>query len=83
VSSNSKTDGYTVVEISAQTWAIFLSERFTWDKVGETIDNLYKRFYSEWLPTSGYEQVDGPDFEIYGGTTELGYIELWYPVKKK
>jgi len=83
VSPNSKTDGYTVVQIPAHTWAIFPSERFTWDKVGETINNLYKRFYSEWLPTSGYEQIEGADFEIYGGDTEMGYIELWYPVKKK
>lgn len=83
VNTNSKTDGYTIIEIPAQTYAIFPSEKFPWDKVGETINMMYKRFYSEWLPTSGYEQVQGADFEIYGGTPELGYIELWYPVKKK
>lgn len=83
VSANSNTDGYKRVTIPAQTWAIFPSEKFAWDKVGNTINNLYKRFYSEWLPTSGYEQVEGANFEIYGGDSEFGYIELWYPVKKK
>lgn len=82
-SENSKTDGYKTITIPAQTWVIFPSERFAWDKIGDTINNLYKRFYSEWLPTSGYEQVEGADFEIYGGDSEFGYIELWYPVKKK
>ncbi len=27
------------------------------------------------------KRIDGPNFEIYGGDREYGYIELWYPVK--
>lgn len=30
-----------------------------------------------------YEKIDGEEFEIYGGNSENGYIELWYPVVKK
>ena len=82
-SKNSKVDGYTVADIPAQTWVIFPSEKFKWDKVGEVINNLNKRFYSEWLPTAEYEQANGMNFEVYGGDGNMGYVELWYAVRKK
>ena len=80
---NSNIDGYTVADIPAQTWVIFPSERFKWDNVVEVINNLNKRFYSEWLPAAEYEQTNGMNFEVYGGDTDMGYIELWYAVRKK
>ena len=82
-SKNSKIDGYAVADIPANTWVILPSEKFTWDKVVEVINNLNKRFYSEWLPTAEYEQANGMNFEVYGGDADLGYVELWYAVKKK
>jgi AraC family transcriptional regulator len=83
VGPESKTEGYEIQDIPEQTYAIFPSEHFAWDKIGETINALYQRFYSEWLPGSGYELAHGADFEIYGGDTEQGLIELWYPIAKK
>ena len=53
------------------------------ENFGEILGNLQKRFYSEWLPTANYERVPGANFEIYGGDKDYGYIELWYPVRKK
>lgn len=82
-SNNSKTGGYTVADIPACTWVIFPSERFRWDNVVEVVDNMNKRFYTEWLPTAEYEQTNGMNFEVYGGDSEMGYVELWYAVKKK
>lgn len=82
-SKNSKTDGYTVVDIPAHTWVIIPSEKFKWDKVIEVFNNLNKRFYSEWLQTAEYEQADGMNFDVYGGDANMGYLELWYAVKKK
>ncbi len=79
----SKTEGYTVVDIPAYTWVIFPSEKGNWDNIGDVIENLYKRVYSEWLPASGYELMEGVDLEIYGGTDAEGYIELWFPVKQR
>jgi len=81
--AESKTDGYAVAEIPAQTYAIFPSEPFAWGKVVETIHALYERFYKEWLPGSGYELANEMNFEIYGGDEEMGQIEMWYPIKKK
>lgn len=57
-SQSSKVDGYAVANIPAHTWAIFPSEKFKWDNVVEVVNNLNKRFYSEWLPTSEYDQIN-------------------------
>ncbi len=77
-------EGYQRVHIPSQTYAIFPSERFSWDEdLGKVLGDLHKRFYTEWLPTAEYEKIDGANFEIYGGTKDYGYIELWLPVVKK
>ncbi|MBP3966070.1 AraC family transcriptional regulator [Paenibacillus lignilyticus] len=81
-SESSQTDGYSTITIPAHTWAIFASDPFTWDAFNEVIETLYRRFFTEWLPTAGYEQVDGLDFEIYGGSGGLNYVELWFAVRK-
>lgn len=60
------------------------SEKFKWDdELFKVLSTMQKRFYSEWLPTAGYDRADSANFEIYGGTNEYGYIELWFPVVKK
>lgn len=82
-SKTSKVDGYAVADIPAHTWVVFPSEEFGWDNIGGVIDGLYKRFYSEWLPTAEYERVADMNFEVYGGDGETGYVELWFPVKQK
>lgn len=82
LASDSKTEGYTVVEIPETTWAVFGAPLVNWD-VGAAMTALNKSFYSEWLPTSDYEKADAPEFEMYGGTPDSGYIELWMPVVKK
>ncbi len=45
------------LEVPAATWAVF-------ESVGpfpETLQNIWGRIYSEWFPSSGYEQVQGPE----------------------
>ncbi|MDT0123004.1 AraC family transcriptional regulator [Paenibacillus sp. RRE4] len=78
----SATAGYTVMTIPAHTWAIFSSEPFAWDQLGEVMETLYKRFFSEWLPTAGYEQVNGLEFEVTGSKDGLQFVELWFAVRK-
>lgn len=81
-SETSNTNGYSAITIPAQTWAIFPSAPIAWDAFNGTIESLYRRFYTEWLPTSGYEQVDGMELEIYGEIAGLHSVELWFPVRK-
>ena len=88
VSKNSKTDGYKVVRIPAQTYVVLHSDTFKRDYKESDFFKLYgimqKAFYSEWLPTAKYEKADGPEFEIYGGTGgEDLTLELWYPIVSK
>ncbi|QCT04852.1 AraC family transcriptional regulator [Paenibacillus algicola] len=79
---DSNTDGYTSVTIPTYTWVIFPSDPHPWEQFGETIKLLYKRIYTEWLPTAGYEQVDGIQFEMYGAKDGLNYFELWFAIQK-
>lgn len=84
VSHNSNTEGYKTARIPTQTYAVFSSEKFKWDDdFFNILTTMQKRFYSEWLPTANYERADAANFEIYGGTQEYGYIELWFPIIKK
>ena len=70
------------MEIPASTWAIF-------DVTGampKAIQDVNRRIYSEWLPTSGYEHARTPDFELYpeGDLSSPDYkSEIWIPVVKK
>lgn len=77
-----KTVGYTIAQVPAATWAVFRSEES--DNIGVHIPLLFNRAYSEWLPSSGYEKVAGPDMEIYGVAESGKYFEeVWIPVVKK
>lgn len=75
--------GYTNVEIAANTWAIFKTVEHTEDKTPQVIQELWKRIYSEWFPTSGYEHGPGPELEMYYVVdNNQGYCEVWIPVAK-
>ena len=66
------------MNVPSQIWAIFPDSKCD-------IQNLWRRIYSEWFPTSEYEQVEGPTFEMYYGQAshKNGFGEIWIPVKKK
>ncbi len=68
------------LEVAASTWAVF-------ESVGpfpETLQNIWGRIYSEWFPSSGYEQVAGPELlwnEDKDTTSPTFKSEIWIPVK--
>lgn len=69
---------FTKLAVPTLTWAIFPEPQCDMQK-------LWERIYSEWFPTSEYEQVEGPTFEMYYGMARHGNVsgEIWIPVKKK
>ena len=67
---------FTKLSVPALTWAIFPEPQCDLIK-------LWGRIYSEWFPTSEYEQVEGPSFEMYYGMAGNVTGEIWIPVKKK
>lgn len=74
----------TVVNVDAFTWAIFRTENHKQSETSEKIQELWKRIFPEWFPTSGYEHAAGPDLELYFCIDEnTAYSEVWIPVVKK
>lgn len=71
-----------------QTYAVFDSrDTFPDDaEMGLEILNVWRRIYSEWFPSAGFEQVEGPCMEKYYWTDdshEESICEVWIPVAKK
>lgn len=75
-------DNLTQLKVDASTWAVF-------EAVGpfpETLQNVWGRIYSEWFPSSNYEQREGPEIlwnENKDITSPTFRSEIWVPVMKK
>ena len=71
-------DQFTVLSVPASTWVIF-------DVPDCEMQEMWRRIWSEWFPTSGYEAVKGVSFEMYYGLANHQNVfgEIWIPVKKK
>lgn len=82
LSDKSNVKDCSVIKIPATTYAVFPSKPFKWEHIGTVISEMNERIYNEWLPTTDYEKMNGAEFEIYGGTEDEGYIELWIPIEK-
>lgn len=81
---NSKTEGYTQVDVPAATWAIFKTEKHTEDQTASSLQNLIRRVYTDWLPTANYVKVDGYEMELYWETEDgMFYCETWIRVVHK
>jgi AraC family transcriptional regulator len=81
VSRASLPKGCVDVVASASTWAVFPSH----GPMPNAIQEVWKRIYAEWFPSSGYEHAGGPELEVYGpGDSQAAdyYSEVWIPVKK-
>lgn len=75
---------FKTLQIPPCTWAIFQTDEHTLVQTTEKIQALWKRIYPDWFPSSGYDYVSGPEFEMYyhlGGETYVS--EIWLPVQKK
>jgi AraC family transcriptional regulator len=68
--------------IPAAVWVIFECQ----GNFKESIQSIYKRFFTEWLPFSGYEYAKLPDIEVYpmSGQKQIGgYCEIWLAITKR
>lgn len=70
------------LEVAASTWAVF-------EAIGpfpETLQNIWGRIYSEWFPSSHYEQSEGPELlwnESKDTSSATFKSEIWIPVTRK
>lgn len=74
--------GLSKLDVPRLTWAVF-------EAVGpfpETLQQVWGRIYSEWFPTSSYEQAKGPEIlwnESKDVKSEAFRSEIWIPVRKR
>lgn len=69
-------------EIPAATWVVFEND----GHFKESVQNVFQRFYKEWLLFSGYEYAGLPDIEVYPigeEKTISGYSQVWIAIKKE
>ncbi|RUT33521.1 AraC family transcriptional regulator [Paenibacillus zeisoli] len=75
-------DEFTVRTIPAATWAVFTSV----GPMPGAIQDVWRRIYQDWFPSTGYEHAAGPEVELYpaGDISSGSYqCEVWIPVIKK
>lgn len=69
-------------KIPAATWAVFENS----GNFKEDVQSVFRRFYLEWLPFSGYQYAKLPDIEVYpicNGQEIYGNSEVWIAIKKE
>jgi AraC family transcriptional regulator len=77
-------DEFTILQIPKLTWAVF--EGHGAMPNNSIIQDIWKCIYSEWFPSSGFEQVEGPCLEkhFWNDEESIEYTcEVWIPVKRK
>ncbi|KRF59559.1 AraC family transcriptional regulator [Bacillus sp. Soil768D1] len=73
-------EGYSSLTIPASKWVIFEVH----GPMPDAIQEVWKRIFSEWFPTSGYEHAGAPEMEVYTDDDASNpdyYSEIWIPVK--
>jgi len=69
-------------EIPACTWVVFENN----GHLKENVQSVFRRFYTEWLPFSGYEYAGLPDIEVYpihDKKLVSGHSEVWIAINKE
>ena len=73
---------WTRVRIPAQDYAVFTHS----DHIA-TIRSTWATIWNKWLPESGREVEDAPNFELYGedfdSVAGRGLVEIWLPLKSE
>lgn len=78
----------TILHVPDQCYAVFDSRESIPDdvEIGLEIQNVWRRIYSEWFPSSNFEQVEGTCMEKYYWANDShteSICEVWIPVRRK
>ncbi|MBO1512883.1 AraC family transcriptional regulator [Metabacillus bambusae] len=79
--TNECPDDLTQLEVPALTWAVF-------ESVGpfpDTLQDIWGRIYSEWFPSTNYQQTEGPEIlwnEHKDVSSPTFKSEIWIPILK-
>ncbi|NKF06560.1 helix-turn-helix domain-containing protein [Clostridium gasigenes] len=75
---------FTILEVPKLTWAVFEGNGAVPNNL--IIQDIWRRIYSEWFPSSGFEQAEGPCIEknFWNDEKQSGYrCEVWIPIRRK
>lgn len=70
------------LSIPSATWVVFENNGY----FKESVQSIFKRFLTEWLPFSGYMYAELPDIEVYEKVDDekrKGHSEVWIAVKRE
>ena len=78
MSDSSAAGKFSRKEIPALTWAVF-------DCTLDDLQDVTKRIFSEWFPSTGYQHAEAPELEVYlpEKPGQPMQVELWIPILKK
>jgi len=80
----SDTEGFTVTDVPAGTWAVFSNEPHSIEETSAATQELIRRVHRDWLPTAEYEELSGFDIEMYYSTDDGRCCEeYWIRVAPK
>lgn len=74
-------EDFSVLKVPAFTWAVFESD----GPFPNTLQETWGRIYSEWFPSSSYQQTEGPEILSIKSkdiTSPTVKCEIWIPVLK-
>jgi AraC family transcriptional regulator len=74
-----KTSPFEKMEIPAATWAVF-------DCTLDNLQEVTRRIFSEWFPSTGYQHDAKPELEIYlpeDPRSKVMRCQIWIPIVKK
>jgi AraC family transcriptional regulator len=67
------------IPVPAASWAVF-------DCTLDNLQDVTKKIFSEWFPSTGYEHDNAPELEVYlpeDPRSKVMQCQIWIPVKKK
>ena len=76
--------GFTAISIPASTWAVFPTEELSMMEAAQQSGIMWKRIFTEWFATSGYELAPNvPEMELHHSKGNgLFVTEIWIPIVK-
>ena len=70
---------FEVIPVPAAAWAVF-------DCTLDNLQDVTKRIFSEWFPSTGYEHEKAPELEVYlpeDPRSKVMQCQIWIPIVKK
>ena len=76
-------EGFVSIKIPSSTWAIFPTGELDIVETGKQTAIMWKRIFTEWFTTSGYELANVPELELHYNKGNGKFVtEIWIPIKK-